>query len=190
MKASVAEAGFSLVELVITIAVMSITVVAMLFGWSMLAQRNADVTWQARTAYIGQTYLEEILTKRFDENTSMDNLVPCGVGTTAEGITMQACSTAAQFGVVPGSSPLRSRDGEARDSFDDVDDYHGLSEVPLSLLGNLFSGANPYQAYRVSVSVVYDTALISTTNMVKRVTVTVTPPGEAPVVFSAYRGNY
>ena len=181
MKARAANAGFTLIELVITIVITSVALVAIIYGWSISAQHSADVTWQARTAYIGQTYLEEILTKRFDENSSSDGLLPCGVGTFGTD-TMPACTSAANFG----------NDSEARANFDDVDDYHGLTEVPLSLLDNIFTGNNnPYSNYSVSVAVAYDTTQINVTSMVKRITVTVTPPGNLnPVVFSAYKGNY
>ncbi|MBE9396833.1 type II secretion system protein [Pontibacterium sp. N1Y112] len=181
MMARVANAGFTLVELVITITVTSIALVAIIYGWSIAAKHSADVTWQARTAYIGQTYLEEILTKRFDENSTSDGRLPCGVGVLG-GDTMPACTSAANFG----------SDGEARANFDDVDDYHGLTEVPLSLLNNIFTGNNnPYGNYSVAVAIAYDTTQINVASMVKRITVTVTPPGNLnPVVFSAYKGNY
>ncbi|WP_370280267.1 prepilin-type N-terminal cleavage/methylation domain-containing protein [Pontibacterium sp.] len=186
MKARAASAGFTLVELVITITITAIALVAIVYGWSITAQHSGDVTWQAKTAYIGQTYIEEILTKRFDENSSSDGLLPCSNNGVQEfnGSVMPPCTAADDFG----------RDGEARENYDDVDDYHGLNEVPLSLLNNLFTGnVNPYAKYRVSVAVTYDTTEIVTNQMVKRITVTVTPhssSGASPVVFTAYKGNY
>ncbi|MGB0468357.1 MAG: type IV pilus modification PilV family protein [Pontibacterium sp.] len=181
MKAAAANAGFTLVELVITLSLVSIALLAIIYGWSLSAQHSADATWQAKTAYIGQTYLEEILTKRFDEQSSVDGSFPCGSGL-FQGVAMPACSAASAFGTV---------DGESRNAFDDVDDYHNLDEAPMVLLDALYTGnVNPYGAYRVTVVVSYDTSLVATANMVKRVQVTVTPPGQSPVRFSAYKGNY
>jgi len=186
MKARAANAGFTLVELVITITITAIALVAIVYGWSITAKHSGDVTWQAKTAYIGQTYIEEILTKRFDENSSSDGLLPCSNNGIQElnGSVMPQCTATANFG----------SDGEARENYDDVDDYHGLNEVPLSLLNNIFTGnVNPYANYGVSVTVTYDNTLIATNQMVKRITVTVTPhaaSGANPVVFTAYKGNY
>lgn len=186
MQARAANAGFTLVELVITITITAIALVAIVYGWSLTAQHSGDVTWQAKTAYIGQTYIEEILTKRFDENSSSDGLLPCSNdgATTFDGTVMPQCTAEASFG----------SEGETRENYDDVDDYHGLNEVPLSLLDDIFAGNNnPYANYGVSVAVVYDTTEIVTNQMVKRITVTVTPhaaSGANPVVFTAYKGNY
>ena len=186
MLARAANAGFTLVELVITIAITSVALVAIVYGWSVTVQRSGDVTWQAKTAYIGQTYIEEILTKRFDENSSSDGLLPCSSDGTStfNGTVMPQCTAAGSFG----------SEGEARENYDDVDDYHGLNEVPLSLLDDIFAGNNnPYANYRVRVAVVYDTTAIATNRMVKRISVTVTPHGASdsdPVVFTAYKGNY
>lgn len=186
MRARAANAGFTLVELVITITITAVALVAIVYGWSISAKHSADVTWQAKTAYIGQTYIEEILTKRFDENNSSDGLLPCSSnGTSAfNGTVMPQCTAAGSFG----------SEGEARENYDDVDDYHGLNEVPLSLLDDIFAGNNnPYANYNVRVAIAYDTSQIGTSRMVKRIVVTVTPhaaSGAAPVMFTAYKGNY
>ncbi len=165
--------GFTLVEIVVTISLLSISLLAVIYGSSMSAKHSADATWQAKTAYIGQAYLEEILTKRFDENSSPDGLQPCGSGV--------ACSTT-----------MRAESGEARTTYDDVDDFNGLNETPLTTLAPYFGNVNPYQGYNVRVTVSYSTAAgITTANMVKLIVVRVTPPGNLPSAqFSAFKGNY
>lgn len=189
MKQPVVKRGFTLVELVVTIAILSVALVAIIYGWSISAQHSADATWQARTAYLGQAYLEEILSKRFDENSSSDGSLPCGSGT-FEGQAMPACTLSASFGL-SSSSPAVSKDGESRANFDDVDDYHGLDETAMTMLEALYgAGANPYSNYRITVSVSYDTTLEATASMVKRISVSVYAPGQSdPAVFAAYKGN-
>ncbi|MGB0732291.1 MAG: prepilin-type N-terminal cleavage/methylation domain-containing protein [Pontibacterium sp.] len=189
MHRPVAEGGFTLVELIVTMVVTSIALVAIVYSWGMSAQFSSESTWQAKAAYLGQTYLEEVLSKRFDENSAVDGSLPCGSGT-FNGQTMPACSTASQFGVVANSST--SRDGEARENFDDVDDYHNLTETPMTVLDSLFSGnVNPYANYSVTITVAYDNTHASPNTMVKRITVSVLPPSRTQAVnFTAYKGNY
>ena len=189
MLAAVRSQGFTLVELALTLAISAVSLVAIIYGWALTAEHSAEVTWQAKTAYVGQAYVEEVLTKRFDENSESDGSLPCGSGFFA-GRAMPTCTPASGFGLLT-ASPVVSKDGEVREAFDDVDDYHGLNEEAMSLLRDVYSTTdNPYQNYRVAISVAYDTSFESTANMVKRISVSVTPPGQNAVVFTAYKGNY
>lgn len=183
MPKAAAERGFSLVEVVITIVIIGIALVAAIGSWGNIAKHSGDVMWQTKVSYLGQAYLEEILSRRFDENT------PLGGGACAP-----SCSTEGNFGVT-GAVPFISKDGESRDNFDDVDDYHGLSENAVGLFVGLIGQVEAYNNYTVSVSVRYvgTTYLAGDENLLKEVQVTVTPPantGQGPVVFSALKGNY
>ena len=174
MKLRAAEAGFSLVEVVITIVVIGIALLAAVGSWSTIASNSADVMWQTRISYLGQAYLEEILSRRYDENT------PIGGG---------VCS--------PCSTSLGA-EGEARTDFNDVDDFNGLTEAAVGLfVGITGSAVQSYQNYSVSVSVAYAGQRIfgagADDQLVKEIIVTVTPPsntGSGPVRFSALRGNF
>jgi MSHA pilin protein MshD len=106
--------------------------------------RNADVMLETRAVALAQSYLDEILARRFDENSAPRGIPPC----------RSNCTLLASFGpdsgetVVPGSRAL----------YDDVDDYHGLNEgfgqvnPLLDAEGNLRTG---YDEFRVQVSVRY-----------------------------------
>ncbi|WP_415895383.1 prepilin-type N-terminal cleavage/methylation domain-containing protein [Neptuniibacter sp. PT34_22] len=186
MKRPVAERGFSLVEVAITIVIIAIALTAAIAGWGTIARHSADVMWQTKVSYLGQAYLEEILSRRYDELTPLGGSPPC-----------DPCTPEAQFGVNAGA-PITSKDGESREEFDDVDDYHGLTENAVGLFNALVTpgGIQPYEGYEVSVQVTYVGSSYfsgSDSELVKQVIVTVTPPantGQSPVVFSALRGNY
>ncbi|MFY0678782.1 MAG: prepilin-type N-terminal cleavage/methylation domain-containing protein [Neptuniibacter sp.] len=170
-----AEKGFSLVEVVITIVIISIALVAAISGWGNIARHSSDVMWQSKVAYLGQAYLEEILSRRFDELTPVGGSPLCS-----------PCTAEADFG---------SDTGETRSSFDDVDDYHGISENAVGLFVGLIGQVQAYDNYTVSVDVSYvgSTYLSGSNELLKRIQVTVSPPantGQRAVVFSALKGNY
>ena len=174
-KLTAAERGFSLVEVVITIVVIGIALLAAVSGWSNIARNSADVLWQTKVSYLGQAYLEEILSQRYDENT------PLGGG---------ICN--------PCSSVLGPEADEVRTTFDDVDDFNGLSEPATGLFLQIVGGApvQAYVGYNVSVTVTYSGQAVlggPDNELAKQVTVTVTPPantGQGPVAFSGLRGNF
>ncbi|BBB31507.1 type IV pilus modification PilV family protein [Neptunomonas japonica] len=169
MKASASESGFSLVETILTIVIISISLVVLVSAWGQSARQSADPFWHAKAAYLGQAYIEEILTKRYDENTPVGGQPACSSST---------CSTT-----------LGAEAGETRALFDDVDDYNGLNETPSQ---NALGVVRPeYNNYQVEVNISYaggDLGVSATT--MKRINVTVTPPGESPQQFVVYRGNY
>lgn len=178
MQKPVAERGFSLIEIILTIVIISIAFVAVTFSWSGIARHSSDVMWQTRIAYLGQAYLEEISSRRYDELTPVGGVPICN-----------PCTASGLFGA----------DGaETRQDYDDVDDYHGLSEPAIGLFNELVTsgGINAYNGYQVDVSISYvgDTYFSgSDAELVKQIQVVVTPPGntgQAPVTFTALRGNY
>ncbi|NVJ51319.1 MAG: prepilin-type N-terminal cleavage/methylation domain-containing protein [Gammaproteobacteria bacterium] len=162
--------GFTLVELIITIVILAIALSAILVVLNPAVTNASNPIAQIRATEIGQAYLEEILGKRFDENSVNGSSARCGDG------VAPACSTALQS------------DGEARANFDDVDDYNGLSESPVSALGN---SKIDYSSYTVSVTVSYDgTALGLNNNDAKRIDVQVQKINDSVFQFSAYKTNF
>ncbi len=172
MRFSRSQAGVTLVELVISIVIISIAMVAVLNSFSVSIGQTADPLWRNKSLKLAQLYLDEILAKNYDHNTP--------VGGVPE-VSSPSCS-----GLGPES-------GESRATFNDVDDYHGTTDSPpLSLIGSLDAS---YNAYSVSVTVECDGNTVGAAggtpdNHAKKISVAVTPPGEIAIVFAAYKGNF
>ena len=134
--------------------------------------------WQSKVAYLRQAYLEEILSRRYDALTPLGGAPVCG-----------PCTPEADFG---------PETGENRQTFDDVDDYHGLSESAVGLFNELVTsgGIASYRGYQVDINVSYVGATyfaVGDEEEIKQIQVVVTPPtntGQSPVTFTALRGNY
>lgn len=167
------QAGFTLIELIVTIVVTAISFTA-LSVWMLNANRDSvDPVVSMRAATLGQAYLEEILSKRFDEQGSPGGIPRCNEA------GQPACTATGAFGP----------DGEAREFFDDVDDYHGLNDNPPK--NNFGVDRSNYNGFSVAVSVSYDGGTFGLpAQELKRIEVTVTSPTGFPFVFSAYRGNF
>ncbi|OUS28287.1 hypothetical protein A9Q99_12210 [Gammaproteobacteria bacterium 45_16_T64] len=161
--------GVTLIELVIAIVVMAVALEAMLSTFAGNVNRSADPMWRNKTIKISQIYLDEILSKRYDENTPIGG-VPAA--------TILSCSS-----LGPDTAETSSA------LYDDVDDYHGYSGVPTGTSGALDSS---YSNYSVSITVTCDGsgASVVGSDNAKKITLVVTPPGQNAITFYAYRANY
>lgn len=159
------ERGATLIELVMTIVIISVAIAGVVGAFALVSGRSANALDATRAVELGQLYMDEILSRRYDDATPQGG-VPAYAG---------ACT------IGPDGS-------EARADYDDVDDYDGIDESPpANATGNL-SG---YNGFRVVVDVACagdDVGLA--TDQAKRVTVSVNPPGASPFVFTAYRTNF
>ncbi len=160
--------GVTLVEMVMTIVILSIALVATIMVISSSVNRSANPLIQHKSVLLAQAYFDEILTKRFAEQTPVG-----GVPAATTGV----CTT----GVDP---------GESRDLFDDVDDYDLLNEMPPKLQTNV--NLNDYSEYRVQVMVACAGTSLGLANNhdAKIITVTIDPPEVSTMTFTAYRANY
>jgi len=139
--------GFTLIELVIGIVVFSIALV--LFTSLIVPQaiRSVDPIFQVRASELGQSLMNEITSKSFDEKSDRTG-----------GATL--CNA-----TCIGSINLGPDDSESRTTFDDVDDYHGLNVSNGDIKNSLdettvLDGSNLYQGFSLHVSVVYDADII------------------------------
>ncbi|MFT6421481.1 MAG: MSHA pilin protein MshD [Thalassolituus sp.] len=156
--------GMSLVEMILTIVIISVAMVASLRSFSVLSGRSSDVMVQTRALDLAQLYLDEIMSHRFDEDTGVYG-TPTFTG---------ACRI--------------TDDSENRDDYDDVDDFAEISnEVPALIDSSL---AADYAGFTVSVDVACDDTIGVNTDGAKLVTVTITDPIGNDSVFSVYKGNY
>ncbi|HBS42181.1 MAG TPA: MSHA biogenesis protein MshD [Oceanospirillales bacterium] len=156
--------GLSLVEMVMTIVIISIALVASLTAFSTLSGRTADGMIQTRTLDLAQLYIDEILNHRFDEATGA-------------------------FGVPTYTGACRiTNDGESRDAYDDVDDFDAINnEIPTFADSAL---ASAYDGFRVSVSVSCDNSIGINAEGAKLIQISIVNPQNQTGVFAVYKGNY
>ena len=142
------QQGVTLVELIAVIVILSIALIGVTAAISGGISRSADVMLETRAVALAQSYLDEILSRRFDEHSSARGIPPCRTN----------CTDEIDFGPDLGGTCGVSSNRECRENYDDVDDYHGLDEgfgqtTPLQdAEGNDRDG---YGNFRVQVSVRY-----------------------------------
>lgn len=184
------QGGFTLIEGIITIVILGIAMVTLTSFLFPQVERSATPYYQARAAAIGNAFLNEILSRQFDEKSDPfgDSVVRCGE--TSEGNTY-ACSEPNEQGVwpldkeseyfdyvVPGSS-LPAGKGLVVAIANDVDDFHGCwGDLSLcyerynhnlfpwrgaieNLTGESVADTNTYKNMTVTVNVSYDASFNS-----------------------------
>ena len=164
------QQGVTLIELVISIVVLSIAMVAMMNSFSLSMSHSADPLWRSKTLKLTQLYLDEILAKNYDELTPVGGM---------------------PFVANPSCASLGPDGAETRATYDDVDDYHGISgSAPINQTGGSLDSS--YDDYLISVTVECDGDEVgaSADIQAKKITVVVTPPNQSPMTFAAYKGNY
>jgi MSHA pilin protein MshD len=175
--------GFTLIEIIVglVLGTLAIAMVATLIV--PLYTRSVEPILQIRAAELAQALLEDALARPFDHNTPLGGQPPCSAGGPV------TCTAAGNLG--PESGELD------RGDFTDVDDYHrfcGGSHPIEDIEGVDLTASGVFAGYSFETCVVYDgnfDGVADSDMAAKLVTVTVTPPGAAaPVVASAYRGNY
>ena len=167
--------GFTLIEIIVSVVAFGVLMALFMVAFAPNVVRGTSPLFSIRAAELGQSYLDEILGKRFAENSPPGNGLRCG-----EAGGPGVCSAIGIDG------------GETHVTFDDVDDYNGLNEMPpIDSSGNARNG---YDNFRVQVSVAQAQnadALTGVNNAdAKRITVTVTAPNGGIFVFAAYKANF
>lgn len=183
------QQGFTLIETIVGIVVLSIAFSIFTTLIFPLANQSAEQVHQIKAAELGQSMINEILGKAFDENSEMSGgYYRCGEDQNNDGEIKSAdnetCSTV-----------LTNEEGNERELFDDVDDYNGLSLIESSL-GDSDSLGDMYVGYQINVEVINDSDYDGDSDgadnnyTAKLVTVTVTTPQDFDFVFSVYRVNF
>lgn len=134
------QQGVTLIELVAVIVIMAISLAGVTAAISSAISRSSDVMLETRAVALAQSYLDEILSRRFDENSAPRGIPPCRAN----------CTVAGSFGPDAGET--------VRADFDDVDDYHNLDEGYQQTDPLQDAEGNErldYENFRVRVSVRY-----------------------------------
>ncbi|NRA60367.1 MAG: prepilin-type cleavage/methylation domain-containing protein [Psychrobium sp.] len=176
--------GFSLIELVIGMLVFSIAMTMMLSLIYPQVERSLIPIYQIRATKLANSLLNEIRGKAFDENS---NLTLAG-NRCGEGTAPLPCTAPGDLGAVA--------DGESRDQFDDVDDFHGF-DIEGTLLTQSDQFKDLYVGFSLKVEVFYDgnydgqkDASSDPARNAKLIKISVTMPNDETLSFAAYRSNY
>uniref|UniRef100_A0A486XHK3 MSHA pilin protein MshD n=1 Tax=Rheinheimera sp. BAL341 TaxID=1708203 RepID=A0A486XHK3_9GAMM len=165
------QRGVTLVEMIVGIVVLAISLSVITSVLGPLFIKSADPWHQVRAAELGQSLMNEIMAKAFDENSSRSgSLLRCG-----------------EPGALACTMALGPEEAE-RSDYDDVDDYHNFSASGNDIY-SIFGASDTrlqdvYRNYQLNISVSYDSP------QVKRILLTVTTPTGATIEFSSLRGNW
>ncbi|WP_449287576.1 type IV pilus modification PilV family protein [Marinobacter sp. PE14] len=159
------QTGATLVELVITIVIISVAIAGVVGAFSLITGRSADPLNQTRAVKLAQLYMDEILTQKYDDQT------PQGGSPKFSG----ACS-------------IGPEGSEGRTTFDDVDDYDGLTGAPSTATGAALSG---YSGFSISIAIACaGTEVGLPADEAKRIDLEIIAPGNQTFSFTAYRANF
>ena len=183
------QQGFTLIETIVGIVVLSIAFAIFTSLIYPLANQSAEQVHQIKAAELGQSMINEILGKAFDENSEMSGgLVRCGEDTNSDG------AIDPNDGETECSTALTDEESGNRALFDDVDDYNNLNVFESSLAGGL---ADVYIGYSIKVTVENDSNYdgefvpgVDNNYTAKLITVTVKTPQNFDFVFAVYRVNF
>lgn len=163
------QSGVTLVELIITIVVLGIAMSALVSALSTGISRSSRPLLEAKATELAQAYLDEIQAMRFDDQS------PIGGG--AVPLSDNPCT--------------QSNEGQSRPFFDDVDDYHGVSDSPPVLIETSID-MSTYSGYQVDITVGCSGTELSLTGneLAKSILVRITMPGGEVRDVSVYKGNF
>jgi MSHA pilin protein MshD len=180
------QKGFTLVELVVSIVVTAIALTYLSVVFFSAPERSVEPMLQIRAAELGQSLMDEILAKAYDEKTPVGGIPACN-----------PCTDEGDLG---------AEVGESRTTFNDVDDYDSYCnnsdpyEPVEDALGNQpgeGSFSEDFANFRMSICVVYDGNYDGTADSnqaAKLITVDVYPPAiggtRQQIRFKAYRSNF
>ena len=170
--------GFTLIEMVVLIVVLGVGLTGVTLVINQTVTQAPQALVQTRAVELAQTYLDEILQKRYDQTTGQGGIPRCD---SSDNLAV-ACSGSLGPDTIP---PL-----EIRGSYNDVDDYNGVNDQPP--VGATGTALPNYPGYRVQVSVSYAGNELGYANnrAAKRITVNVTTPLGNVIPVSAYRVNF
>ncbi len=182
MRGSIRQLGFTMIETVMFIVVIGIALSVVVMQFRQSIGHSHEPYVRQRGIALMNAYMDEIVRKRWNECT------PVGGGwiDTVASICPDGSS-------IPGIGP----DGENRSQFDDIDDYHGVSDSPPQFPDQTdpVDGQSPmpgYDGFSVSVSVSQPGSAWNGVPAidVRHITVTVTTPAAETFSIHAYRLNF
>lgn len=184
--------GFTLIESIVVIVVLGIAMVTITSFLAPQVASSADPQYQNRSVALGQSLMNQILARGFDEHSDFDGgSIRCGDAGAAP------CTDPGDLGV-DGTESMPA-------SFNDIDDYIGCwytastqsacQSTPTYQLANILDEniAGSYANFRVEISVFYDQNMDGVNDnaigTLKRVELNIFG-GNNQYTLTAYKGNY
>lgn len=179
--------GFTLVEMIVVIVIMAIAITGVSVALFPKSRQSAEQVLAVKAAELGRAVMDEILGRKFDQNSGPNGGLPeCVLELTAG---RELCTAPQNLGA----------DGEASKSeYDDVDDYSGINGSVFDVLDESLDEIS-YQGFRVVIDVKYEQddngemSVIEAEDTIthyKRIEVTIIDRQGNHYPFAATRGNY
>lgn len=188
-----AQNGFTLVELIMGLVVLSIVLALVTTLIGPQARRSIDPIMQVRATELAQSILNEMSARSFDELSDRTNgVIRCNDDfNPANGSLNDPQEN-------PCSAILGAEAGESREDFDDIDDYIVNNQSGGDILNSLgeqiiVDGENIYAGFSIGIAVTYDgnyDGVSDNLQNAKLITVVVTTPSGDTLPFSTYRSNF
>ena len=181
-------AGFTLVEVIIGIVVLSIALTIISSLIVPTEEKSADNILQIKAAELGQSLLNDISSRAFDHNSDMaGGRVRCGEFSVS-------CTTTLGYESAAGEVENDSS------TYNDVDDFNGYNVIENAMGLGLDSS---YSSFIVDVKVIYAGADLGLASLVecqtpiqpncklaKRITVSITTPLGTEMKFATHKTNF
>lgn len=170
--------GFTLIEIILSIVVLSISLSIISSLIAPTEEQSADAILQIKAAELGQSLMNDINSRAFDDNSDMTGgRLRCDDGTQPD------CTDEVNFGVEAGEIANNIN------TFDDVDDFHGFIQQVNAINAGLDSG---YTNFVLNVEVTYDGDSLSLANnrLAKKITVSVETPLGTVIEFASHKANF
>lgn len=188
------QAGLSLVELVMFIAIVGAGLAGILAVMNLSSQKSADPMLRKQALAVAESLLEEIQLMPFTYCDPDDPQAP-----TAQSATVGAPGVGCSAGMVEAIGPEAGETRYATPRFDNANDYHGYNtalEVPAGIKDIGGASIPALAGYNAAVAI---TAVplggIAATDadlqaQVLQIVVTVTPPRGSAIVLEGFRTKY
>lgn len=169
--------GFTLIEIIVSMVVLSIALSIVSTLIAPTEQKSADQILQVKAAELGQSFLNDISSRAFDENSDRaGGFLRCGEPKPDGSANPCSTSLGRDFGET------------TRDLFDDVDDFDTYKENFNAKGDGLHSS---YANFTIEVEVKLDGASLGLApEDAKLITVTVTTPLGTEIKFATHKANF
>ena len=177
------ERGFTLVELLMFVVIVSVALGAMMSLFAQTSARSADPMLRRQALAIAESLLEEV------------QLMPLTFCDPDDANVDTAVSSAGCASLTEASGPESGETRFASPQFDNVNDYNGYTMTPATTGGikditnTAISGLSGYSA-SVSVAAAPLGTITAASGDVLRITVSVTDPGGHVISLDGYRSRH